>query len=43
MRLEILEQGSEAGKIMPILHTRNLKFREGKILAPVIHQDRVSV
>lgn len=33
MRLEIQEPQWEAGKIMPILHIRNLRFREGKRLA----------
>ena len=34
---------SEAGKIMSILHTRSLRLREGKGLAYVIQEARVSI
>lgn len=36
MRLEIQEPRREAGKIIPILYMRNLRFREGERLAQVI-------
>lgn len=37
MRLKIQEPRRDAGRIMPILHMRNLSLREGKRLAHVIY------